>query len=53
MIVATIFYLLTLQKIYRFKAKDPEIKKYPLCLRNISGDFLANNMKKTRFNGCV
>ena len=35
-------------KIYQFKAKDSEIKKCPLCLRNISGDFSANNMKKNR-----
>ena len=39
--------------VYQFKAKDSEIKKYPLCLGNISGDFLANNMKKTGLNGCV
>ena len=40
-------------KIYQFKAKDSEMKKYPLCLGNISGDFSANNMKKTGLNGCV
>ena len=41
-------------KIYQVKAKDSEIKKYPLCLGNISGDFSANNMKKkTGLNGCV
>ena len=40
-------------KIYHFKAKDCDIKKYPLCLGNISGDFSANNMKKTGLNGCV
>ena len=33
-------------KVYQFKAKDSEIKQYPLCLGNISGDFWANNMKK-------
>ena len=33
-------------KIYQFKAKDSEIKKYPLCLGNMSVDFSANNMKK-------
>ena len=33
-------------KIYQFKANDSEIKKYPLYLRNISGDFSANHMKK-------
>ena len=31
---------------YQFKAKDSEIKKYPLCLVNILGDFSANNTKK-------
>ena len=34
-------------KIYQFKAKDSEIKVYPLCLGNISGDS-TNNMKKTK-----
>ena len=29
-------------KKYQFKAKDNEIKKYPLCLGNISGDLSAN-----------
>ena len=33
-------------KIYQFKAKDSEMKKYLLCLGNVSGDFSANNMKK-------
>ena len=32
--------------IYQFKAKVSEIKEYPLCLENISGDFSINNMKK-------
>ena len=34
-------------KIYQFKAKYSEIKKYPLCLGNISKDFTIDNMKKT------
>ena len=34
-------------KIYQFKAKDSEIKKYLLCLGNISKDFTIYNMKKT------
>ena len=38
---------------YQFKAKYSEIKKHPLCLGNISGDFLDNNMKKAGLNGCV
>ena len=34
-------------KIYQFKAKDSEIKKYPLCLGNVSKDFTIDNMKKS------
>ena len=30
----------------QFKAKDSEIKKYILCLGNISVDFSANDIKK-------
>ena len=33
-------------KKYQFKAKDSKIKKYLLCLGNISKRFSANNMKK-------
>ena len=40
-------------KIYQFKAKDSETKKYPLCLRNISKDFRTINMKKIELNGYV
>ena len=36
------------KKIYQFKAKHSEIKKYPLFLGNIPKDFTANNMKKNR-----
>ena len=36
-------------KIYKFKAKDSEIVTSPLCLGNISKDWWAGNMKKTRF----
>ena len=32
-------------KLCQFKAKNSEIWKYLLCLRNISGDFSANNIK--------
>ena len=38
---------------YQFKAKDPEIKPCPLCLRNISKGFAVDNMKKTGLNGKV
>ena len=41
----TIFYLLMQEK-YQFKAKNSEIKKKALCSAKISGDYLANNMKK-------
>ena len=33
-------------KIYQFKAKNAEIKNYPLCLGNVSKDFTAENIKK-------
>ena len=47
------FLLVNATKINQFKVKDSEIKKYPLCLRNISGDFSASNMKETELNGYV
>ena len=51
---AIVFYLLIVQKIYQFKAKDSEKKNYPFCLGNIAGGFSAKNMKKnTGLNGCV
>ena len=40
-------------EIIKFKAKDPEIISYPLCLGNVSKDFSIDNMKKTGLNGCV
>ena len=40
-------------KTYQFKAKDSEIKKYPLCLGNVSIDFSANNLIKIGLNGSV
>ena len=33
-------------EIYKFKAKDSEIVVSPLCLGNISKDWLTDNMKK-------
>ena len=42
------FLFVNATKICQFKAKYCEIKKYPLCLGNISGDFSANNMKKKK-----
>ena len=43
------FLFVNATKIYQFKAKDSEIKIYPLCLGNISGDS-TNDMKKTKQN---
>ena len=40
-------------EIVKFKAKDSEIVAAPLYLGNISKDSSVDNMKKTRFNGCV
>ena len=40
-------------EIYKFKAKDSEIVTSPLCLGNISKDWSADNMKKTRFTEYV
>ena len=36
--------LVNATEIHQFKTKDSEIKKYPLCLGNISGDFSAKTM---------
>ena len=40
-------------EIYKFKAKDSEIVRSPLCLGNISKDWAADNMKNTGFTGYV
>ena len=40
-------------EIYKFKAKDSEIVATPLCLGNISKDWLVDNMKRTGFTGYV
>ena len=40
-------------EIYKFKAKDSEIVATPLCLENISKDWLVDNRKRTGFNGYV
>ena len=40
-------------EICKFKAKDSEVVATPLCLGNISKDWLVDNMKRTGFNGCV
>ena len=40
-------------EIYKFKAKDSEIIASSLCLRNISKDWSADNLKDTGLNGYV
>ena len=40
-------------EINKFKAKDSKIVANPLCLGNISKDWLIDNMKKTSFNGYI
>ena len=40
------FLFVNTTKIYKFEAKDSEIKDYRLCLGNISKDFTINNLKK-------
>ena len=40
-------------EIIKFKAKDPEITSYQLCLENISRDWSVDNMKKTGFNDYI
>ena len=47
------FLFLNTTKIHQFKAKDYEIKRYPLCLGNISKDFSVDYIKKTGLNGYV
>ena len=42
----TVFLFANATKIYLFKAKNPEIKIYPLSLGNISKDVTTSNMKK-------
>ena len=46
------FLFINITKVCHFKAKDFK-KKHPLCLRNISETFFANNVKKLVSNECV
>ena len=48
-----VIYLLMVQKLLKFKAKNSEIVANPLCLGNISKYFSVNNMKKTGLSGYV
>ena len=43
---AIVFLFVNGTKMNQFKTKDSKIKKHPLCLGNISGDFSVNNIKK-------
>ena len=43
---AAVFYSLIPQKICQFKAENSETIPNPLCLRNISTKFTANNVRK-------
>ena len=43
---ANIYLFVNVTEIYRFKAKYSEIVATPLCLGNISKDWLIDNMKK-------
>ena len=45
---ATVSYLLMLQNIYQFQAKDSEVKDYTLCLGDISKDFPINSMRNNK-----
>ena len=45
------FLFLNAVKMCQFKAKDTEIKSYPLCLGNNSNDFTIDNIKKTLLKG--
>ena len=40
-------------QVVKFKVKDSKISAYPLCLGNISKDWLIDNIKKTRLKGYV
>ena len=47
------FLFVNATKVYQFKAKNPEMKDYSLCLGNVSKVFTINNMKKTRLKGII
>ena len=49
----TVFLFVNGTKIHQFKAKDSDMKRYSLCIGNISKDFSVDNMKKTQLNGYV
>ena len=47
------FLLKKKKKIYELKAKDSEIKLFPLCSGNNSKGFVLDNMKKIELKGDV
>ena len=40
-------------EIYKFKVKDSEIVASPICVGNISKNWLVDNIKRTGLNGYV
>ena len=48
-----VIFFVNASKLYQFKEKNFERKKYPLCLGHISNDFSGDNMKKNRLNEYV
>ena len=50
---ANCYLFVNVKQIHKFKAKDSEIVATPLFLRNISKDWLVDNMKKTGLNWYV
>ena len=47
---ASSYLLINDADIQKFEAKLSEVNAIPLCLGDISKDFLVDNMKKTRLN---
>ena len=50
---ASSYLLINDTDIQKFKAKLSEVNAIPLCLGDISKDFLVDNMEKTRLNAYV
>ena len=48
---ATSYLFVNGKEIIKFKANDSEIVASPLCLGNISKDWLTDNVEKTGLNG--
>ena len=47
------FLFVNAAKVYQFKARNSEIKDYPLCLGNVLKYFTINNMKTSRLKGAI